>query len=480
MRLRALGRRSGEQPAVLIVDDRRENLVALEAILRPLNLTVHRAMTGEEAMKLALKHDLALILLDVQMPGLDGFEVARYMKQLDKTRHIPIIFLTAINKEDKHVFTGYTAGAVDYIFKPFEPEVLRSKVRVFVDLYETASALRESEERFHKAFEHAPMGMALAERHGGLVDVNRALSKLVGHPPMRLTTMTFNDLLHPEDVALDLDGLVAELAETGQAVEEERRLVTSNGTIVHALLNISVVGSSSPYFIFQIHDFTERQRANDFRKRFIAHAAHELRTPASVILGTASLLKDSLETMSREDLAHAIGGLNRQSQRMTRMINNMLDLARLEEGQFSLQPAELDLRPVLEAILRDLPTEGRVVEVDVPDDMRAVADRASLEQIVTNLVVNATRYGGGTIRLRAADRNGVVKLVVEDDGDGVPEYLRDRLFDPFVRGKRSSSVGGSGLGLTLVRNLAEANGGTIDYESGEPKGARFVLTLRTP
>jgi PAS domain S-box-containing protein len=139
---------------ILIVDDRPENLLALEAILEPLGQTLVRAHSGDEALRLLLTHDFAMILLDVQMPGIDGFETARLIKSRERTKYIPIIFLTAISKDEEYVFEGYSVGAVDYMTKPFQPDILRSKVNVFVDLYQKqrqlasqADVIRESEKR---------------------------------------------------------------------------------------------------------------------------------------------------------------------------------------------------------------------------------------------------------------------------------------------------------------------------------------------
>src|SRR5204862_3643558 len=136
--LRALlrGRTRMSVANILLVDDRPENLLALEAILEPLGENLVSVDSGEAALKELLQQDFACILLDVQMPELDGFETAELIKQRERTSHIPIIFLTAISKEESHVFRGYSAGAVDYLFKPFEPEVLRSKVAVFIELWE--------------------------------------------------------------------------------------------------------------------------------------------------------------------------------------------------------------------------------------------------------------------------------------------------------------------------------------------------------
>src|SRR5437588_7613434 len=136
---------------ILIVDDRAENLLALEAILEPLHQQLIRASAGEDALRRLLERDFAVILLDVQMPGMNGFETARLIKSRERTKYIPIIFLTAISKEEEYVFTGYSVGAVDYLFKPFQPEILRSKVAALVDLYRKQKRVAEQEQQLHDA-----------------------------------------------------------------------------------------------------------------------------------------------------------------------------------------------------------------------------------------------------------------------------------------------------------------------------------------
>src|SRR4051812_16701514 len=180
-RSRGSGEMSADpRPAVLLVDDRSENLVALEAVLAPLGCRMVTATSGAEALKRLLEDDFAVILLDVQMPELDGFETAEYIKRRERTRHIPIIFVTAISKEEHHVFRGYEAGAVDYVFKPYDPVVLRSKVAVFLDLFKVGRALRTSEAMATAAFEYAPIGMARMAPDGNILSANRALLETLG------------------------------------------------------------------------------------------------------------------------------------------------------------------------------------------------------------------------------------------------------------------------------------------------------------
>ena len=148
-------------------------------------------------MKLLLKDDYAVILLDVHMPGLDGFETAALIKQRERTRHVPIIFVTAISKDTEHVFRGYSEGAVDYLLKPYDPAVLRSKVSVFVQLFEKTAALEASEQRFRTAFANAPSGMALVDADGRLMQVNAALAELVGRPEAELLGADWEEVLLP-------------------------------------------------------------------------------------------------------------------------------------------------------------------------------------------------------------------------------------------------------------------------------------------
>ena len=191
-------------PAVLLVDDRPENLLAHEAVLQGLDCRLVKASSGPEALKILLEgDDFAVILLDVQMPELDGFETAEYIKQRERTADIPIIFVTAISKEEHHVFRGYETGAVDYLFKPFEPIVLRSKVSVFLELHRAARELRESRQALQATFDCAPIGMARLDRDGRVIEVNRALSDTLGIPAADLVRRTLDELTHPDDVGFD-------------------------------------------------------------------------------------------------------------------------------------------------------------------------------------------------------------------------------------------------------------------------------------
>nr|MBA3427440.1 response regulator [Actinomycetota bacterium] len=202
-----------DRARILLVDDRPENLLALEAILEPLGQELVRAESGEEALRQLLHGDFALILLDVQMPGLDGFETASLVKQRVRTRHVPIIFLTAISKEAEHVFRGYGVGAVDYLMKPLDAQVLQAKVTVFIDLWrakeearrsvellgeqELATERRESEERYRSLAEALPQIIWTSDANGRTTYVNERWYEVTGLD--RDGTAELAAVIHPED-----------------------------------------------------------------------------------------------------------------------------------------------------------------------------------------------------------------------------------------------------------------------------------------
>ena len=468
---------------VLIVDDRPDNLLALEAALAPLGQNLIRAGSGEETLRILLKEEVAVIILDVQMPGLDGFETATYIKRLDRTKHIPIIFLTAINKEAQHVFRGYSAGAVDYLFKPFDPVVLRSKVHVFIDLHEKKKELQASEERFRRSFDHAPIGMALVGVDGTLLKVNRALCRLMGSTQADLVALRVDDLLDPDELPIDLTGLMGDPGIIGGSRHVEKRLAGNEDNGKHALIGISFIPSAAhlgPHFIFQVTDITERRELEAFRERFVSHAAHELRTPATVISGTAMLLKNNREGMNEQEMEQCVTALYRQSQRLTTMVANLLDLARLKEGRHPAELKPVALAEAAASALEHTPApEHHEVAVSIDKGMVVEVDPDALDHILTNLLTNSYRYGGNRVSVTAARDADHTILSVTDDGPGVARELIPRLFDPFTRGKTSSSVGGSGLGLALVRSLVDASGGQIWYDSPPGGGARFNVRLST-
>jgi PAS domain S-box-containing protein len=270
---------------LLLVDDVDENLIALEAILEPLGENLVTARSGEEALRALLDSDFACILLDVQMPGMDGFETTELIKQRERTKHIPIIFLTAISKDEQHVFHGYEVGAVDYVFKPFEPEMLRSKVAVFVDLHrknkeiarqagllrkqEVEAERRLSEERYRQLADAMPQIVWTSDRDGRVTYSNRRWSDYTGMAPGESDEMSWTRAVHPDDLTHVVARRGATL-ESGEIFEAEFRFRANDGTYRWHLGRAVPIRSESGGIEFwvgtatDIHDHKRTQQAQQF------------------------------------------------------------------------------------------------------------------------------------------------------------------------------------------------------------------------
>jgi PAS domain S-box-containing protein len=306
--------------AILLVDDREENLLALEAVLEPTGCRLVSARSGDEALRALLKDDFAVILLDVQMPGLDGFETAELIRARERSRAVPIIFVTAISKEPHHVFRGYETGAVDYLFKPLDPVVLRSKVEVFVESYERGRALSEREELLRATFEDAPIGMARADAAGRLRHVNRALCETVGRQPEDLLGRTLDELAPRADAGTDDERRAELIAGHIARYQSERRLLGPAGTSIPVLVSVSqaTTPDGSPAdLILHIQDLRERRRAERDREQLIRAQAARAQAESSAerlrlmqSIAVAALGAEDLDGLLRELLDRVLEALD--------------------------------------------------------------------------------------------------------------------------------------------------------------------------
>jgi PAS domain S-box-containing protein len=287
---------------ILLVDDRPENLLALEAILGKPGWNIVKVRSGEDALRALLKQDFALILLDVHMPGMNGFETAALIRKQEKTKNLPIIFLTASNMDDPHLIRGYNIGGFDYISKPFIPELLKSKVAIFVDLFnkteevrrqaelvceferrehereraETLAALHASEERFRATFESAAIGMALMDLNGRVIESNSAMQNMLGYGWEELRGMFFAQIIHPDDLTPDRS-LYSDLAKGHREnYQMENRYLRKDGRLVWGSLTVSLVRDSNgePEFaISMIENISERKQTEaELQTRVIQQA----------------------------------------------------------------------------------------------------------------------------------------------------------------------------------------------------------------
>ncbi|WP_394844023.1 hybrid sensor histidine kinase/response regulator [Pendulispora brunnea] len=476
--------------SILLVDDDPANLLALEAVLEPLGQRIMKARSGEGALRLLLEHDFAVILLDLRMPGMDGLETAAAIKQRAKSRHTPIIFLTA---ETSLRLKSYEYGAVDYVVKPYEPAIVRSKVSVFVELYERGQRILQQEARLRQKEIEAlqlqtresrrvdqeqqrlwletildlmPTPLLFVHAETGRVHfANRASHELVG-----------GKLPAPPEIAYD--GTPHEL--TWQTNDGMRTFVATGAEIPQgygheAMRIVSLVDVTR---LKQVE--AELQNAVRIRDDFLSIASHELHTPLTP-------LKLQIERLQRREqtptqLQEKLAVVGRQVDRLSNLVRQLLDVSRITGGRLRLTPEEVDLTAVVrdtaDALSSESRQSGSVIDIRGEDSVVGHWDPTRIEQITSNLLSNAIKYGQGKpILVQVSHDNGNARLSVHDQGIGIAPEQQARIFDRFERAVSVRHYGGFGLGLWIVRQIVEASGGQVTVESQVGHGSTFTVEL---
>nr|WP_199242813.1 ATP-binding protein [Vitiosangium sp. GDMCC 1.1324] len=492
---------------ILVVDDHAPNLLTLEATLGDLGEVV-KAHSGEEALLHLLREDFALILLDVQMPGLDGFETARLIKERERSRFIPIIFLTARSRDASHVFRGYAQGAVDYVLKPFAPEILRSKVSVFVELFlkeeqlkrqeallrqrELEALERQSAHRYRLLGDAMPLCVFAAGPDGRLRYGNRVWTELSGLPAEAVEDLWRSEVVHPDD-RQGVHAAWCQSVSTGMPFEVQFRLrrQSDQGFRWHlgrAVPERNERGRITGWIVTATDIDDQKQaeeelaRASAAKDAFLAAASHELRTPLAAAKMQVQLAQRKYGSELTEGPRRALEGLDRQVDRMTKLVSDLLDVSRLITGRLSLEVESFDLVPLLRTTcerLQALAPEHQL-RLDIAESLPMRGDSGRIEQVVTNLVSNAVRYSpqGGPVELRAWSEGGRVLLQVRDHGIGIPAEKLALIFERFGQA-HGARYGGLGLGLTISQGIIEQHGGRIWAESPgvEGEGSTFHVSL---
>jgi PAS domain S-box-containing protein len=511
----------GLRARILMVDDHQPNLLALEAILGPLGEELVSVTSGEDALRQLLEGEFALILMDVQMPGMDGIETAAVIKQRERNRSTPIIFLTAIAKDPSFIFKGYSQGAVDYLLKPFDPEILRTKVSVFVDLWRRgelikrqaamlrAQELRElerrSEVRFRGLTDSMPQCVWAARRDGEIHYCNRVWREYAGPD----AGLSFFAGVPPDELpAVQLAWTAA--IRGGRGLEREQRLRRHDGELRWHLCRVvperdeygAIVGwiatatdidhqkrveeAHAALLLREQEARAQLEEANRSKDEFLATVSHELRTPLNAILGWTRMLRSGV-LHGEEKLQRALETIERNARAQTQLVEDILDVSRIIAGKLRVQVRHIDLRGVILAAMDAVRPAAEAKQVELAIDLRDEAsdfhgDPDRLQQVVWNLLANAIKFtpGKGRVLVELRRSNGNAEIAVSDTGIGIPRDFLPHVFDRFRQADSSSTrmQGGLGLGLAIVRHLVEVHGGTVQAESeGEGKGARFRVHL---
>jgi signal transduction histidine kinase len=383
---------------ILIVDDLPENLLALDALIRQEGRAIHQALCGEAALALLLQHEFALAVLDVQMPGMNGFELAEIMRSTERTRHIPIVFVSAAGQELNYAFKGYETGAVDFLHKPLDTHAVRSKVNVFVDLYLQRRAVKEQFE-------------ALEQAH-----------------------------------------------RTQQDTLEQLRTAQ-----------------------------TELQRAVRMRDDFLSVVSNELRSPLNALFLETQARKIELDKAASGEvdvsaLRNCADRDQRQIESMVKVIDDMLDMARLRRGRLTIRPRPMELVQLVQRVAQTLPARLDMADTKValqgPEAVFGTWDAFRIEQVVVNLLTNALRYGQGRpVAITVSADSHTARVDVRDQGIGIAPQDQQRIFGQFERAVDDQVATGLGLGLFITREIVDSHGGTITLRSTPGQGSVFSVQL---
>ncbi len=373
-----------DKPKILIVDDKKENLVALELLLKDFDVEFVRALSGNEALAMTLKHEFALGIIDIQMPGMDGYETVELIHSDPEIAYFPVIFVSAIHKDEYNIIKGIETGAVDFISKPIVPPILKGKVKVFLDLYEQRKLLQINNEELKHAKEEA-------------------------------------------------------------------------------------------------------ERNSFLKSLFLATMSHEIRTPMNGIIGVIDLVR---RTELTEDQLELLNIIDISGNNLLSIINDILDFSKIEAGQVQLEKVKFNIYRIIDEVVKLLRIKADerenelVTEIDVSLPKFVMGDPLRLKQIITNLTNNALKFTKrGEVKIKAYlvsefENKQKLKFEIIDDGIGISEEGKKKLFKSFsqVGDSTQRQYGGTGLGLVISKNLTELMDGEIGVESVEGDGSTFWFT----
>ena len=423
---------ANEKVSILLVDDQPARLLTYETILADLGLDLVRALSGFEALEKLMKQEFALVLLDVSMPDMDGFEAAGLIHEHPRLGKTPIIFVTGVHVTELDRLRGYKLGAVDYVSIPVVPEILRSKVSVLVELY---CKRRE------------------------LVEANRTLASVNQQLAEANTTLQAEKTRELEVLNSTLSQANAELADANHSLQTE---IAERARVELAL-----------------------KEADRHKDEFLAMLAHELRNPLAPIYNAVQLMRR--KPLEDPQLAWSRDVIERQIAHLSRLVDDLLDVSRITRGKINLAKQSLEISSLIERAVETshplIAERSHDLVVEVPKEpLKVLGDPTRLTQALGNVLSNAAKYTerGGRITIAVRRDGAEVAIQVRDTGEGIPAELLPVIFNLFTQLDRTSghAQGGLGIGLALVRRLVEMHGGSVTAHSdGVGKGSEFVIRL---
>lgn len=517
--------KSTSQVNILIVDDRPANLMALAETLAPLGQNVVKANSGEEALKHLLQQEFAVILLDVQMPTMDGFDLAKIIHSRPASSDTPILFITAISREEMYVLKGYLVGAVDYLLKPIVPEILLAKVVIFIELFKKKEELKQQAEQLQAANKYLQEkeqeisrinhqkelilnavgeGIYGVDSQGQTTFLNPAAAKMLGYTSEELIGKSECLILHTDFIRNENHGLLCPSCaslQDGSVHNDEGQFQRKDG------YSFPVEYISTPVLeqgkivgvVITFKDITERRNIEQMKENFISFASHELRNPLTVILSSLKLLSIGIYAQNPEKAQRMLELALEETERMIQLVKDLLDVQRLTAGKFILNTKLCLASDLMQQAIHDVQSLADKSEVILkvdPVSVQVSADPKAIDLTLTNLLSNAIKFSPphATVYLSAEVIESRERLPprfqskislpcllfrIEDQGRGIPSDKLEIIFERFqqINVSDASEKKGSGLGLAICKSVVEQHGGLIWAESVLDQGSLFYFTL---
>ncbi|MBE9583055.1 response regulator [Mucilaginibacter sp. JRF] len=484
---------------ILIVDDREENIVALEALLKRDDIKIHSTTSPNEALKIAWDNAIAIALVDVQMPEMDGFELVEMLKSNPRTRDIMVIFVTAISKEAKYVVKGLGAGAVDYLYKPLDPYITSAKVDSFIQLARSQEEIKLKNEELQNyatvVKNSADIICTVEAQTLRIMSMNPAAEQILGFKPAELIDTSIVDRVIENDQSAFRQKLAEVIKDRLTYAVFEFQFETFNKNVIWGecrasyrnkmlFLNINDVSPQKSYQQQLIKSKEAAEMGKKIKENFLANMSHELRTPINGILGITNLLR---KTEVNEQQINMLNLLEVSSQSLLGVVNDVLDISKIEAGKFSIIRAPNNLHEIVKSVygLLKFKADEKNIEFefdmapDVPEHI--MADSLRLNQILMNLLSNAIKFTErGFVRLSVkvlekTSTKSKIEFCIADSGIGIAANHLSKIFDSFEQAEDDTSIkfGGTGLGLAIVKKLAELKGGELQVSSKVGEGSEF-------
>lgn len=485
---------------ILIVDDNQSNIFSLKKLLQSQDFPVDTASSGEEALSKALKNNYQLIILDVQMPEMDGFEVAETFAGYSKTKDIPIIFLSAVNTDKRFITKGYASGGIDYVTKPIDPDILMLKVKTYYKMQgqnlemkknqqnlelevkgrrETQVVMKSQLDHFQQMLEALPQIAFTLDKNGEIDFVN-------GHWFQYSTSDKAFPEIHPDDK--DVIDVFNRKKEKLESISLEARIKNvETEEFRYHLLRMSPILENGKIknWVGTFTDIDDQKRVEKEKDEFLSIASHELKTPLTSIKAYVQLLERKLKIEKSSPEANYLAKVQDQIDKLNNLITDLLDVSKIENGKLkmNLQPNNLEhiIHNAVETIIQ---THGEnTVNIErhgQKPDFLMPFDSIRVEQVLINFLTNAIKYSpkNNRVIVTTSVDDHDVKISVTDFGIGIPEYKQASVFDKFYRVEESSlQFQGMGIGLYICAEIIVQHGGTIGLSSIIDEGSTFYFTL---